>query len=112
MSILNSFATEAARQTLNRVYLKPYGALTELVIDARNKSACLKLELHGESQPLEIRLNRYQLIERGDQTFLDLGEIITSRAWLDTLLREHLLEKVIKPRLAQTPVPALLKLLL
>jgi hypothetical protein len=112
MSFLNSFAAEAARQTLNRIYLEPYGCLTELVIDAKSKSLSLKLELKGESQPLEIRVKQYQLIERGEETFLELGEIATSREWLDTLLREHLNEKIIKPRLQRTPLPAMVRMLL
>lgn len=112
MSCLNNFATEAARQAVNRMYLEPYGGLTELNIDAKKQSLSLTLELKGESQPLEIRVNRYELIRRGEDTFLDPGEITTSRAWLDTLLREHLNEKIIRPRLQQTPLPALVRMLL
>ena len=110
MSILSHFATAAARQTLNRSYLEPYGTLTELVVDSKEQSLFLKLELKGENQPLEIRVPRYELISRGDATFLELGEIVTSREWLNTLLWDHLNEKVIQPRLAQTPLPALVRL--
>jgi hypothetical protein len=112
MSLLNNFAREAARQTLNRTYLEPYGRLTELAIDPHARSISLKLEMKGENQPLEIRVKQYQLIQRGGETFLELGEIVTSREWLNTLLREHLNDKLIRPRLAQTPLPSLVRMLL
>jgi hypothetical protein len=112
MSFLNSFASAAVRQTLNSTYLQPYGSLTELVIDSENKSLSLKLELKGEAQPIEISIPRYQLIERGEDTYIDLGEIVTSREWLTTLLREHLNAKIIRPRLQQKPLPAMAKMIL
>ena len=112
MGFLNNFAVAAVKQTLNSTYLQPYGSLTELEIDSEKKSLRLTLELKGESQPVEIRVPRYQLVERGDETYIELGEIITSREWVNSLLRDHLNEKLIKPRLAKTPLPAMAAMLL
>ena len=112
MSFFKKFASSAARQTLNSTWLQPYGNLTELEIDAENKTLALTLELKGESQPLQIRIKHYELVDRGDETYLELGEIETSREWVNTLLRDHLTEKVIKPRLQQTPLPAVVRMLL
>ena len=84
----------------------------ELEIDADKRTLALTLELIGESEPVQIRIKHYELIERDDQTYLELGEIETSRAWVNTLLREHLLEKVINPRLRQTPLPAMVRMVL
>jgi hypothetical protein len=112
MSFLNNIATVAARNTLNSRYLQPYGMLTKLDIDSHNKSLLLVLDLKGESQPLEIQVKHYQLIDRNGDTFFEPGEIETSREWVNTLLREHLLEKVIRPKLRETPLPSMVKLLL
>lgn len=112
MSFLNRFALAAARQTINSTYLKPYGSLTTLEIDPQAKSLRATLELKGETQPLEIQVLNYQLVQQGNDTLLELGEILTSREWLNTLLREHLLEKVIKPRLRQTPLPPMVTMML
>ena len=112
MGLLNSFATAAVRGTINSTYLQPYGSLTELRVDTQNKSLFLILELKGESEPLEIRVPRYELIQQGDETFLDLGEIFTSREWLNLLLRDHVNEKIIKPQLRKTPLPAVVRMLL
>ena len=112
MSFLTNFAATAARKTLNSTWLQPYGSLTQLEIDAANKSLALTLELKGESQPVQIRVKHYSLIERGNETYLELGEIETSREWVNTLLREHLKEKVITPKLQQTPLPAMVKMML
>jgi hypothetical protein len=112
MGFLNNFAATAVRGTLNATYLQPYGSVTELMIDSQNKSLFLILELKGESQPVEIRVPRYELVQRGNETYIELGEIITSRDWLNTLLREHLNEKIIKPRLQKTPLPAMVTMLL
>ncbi len=112
MSFLNSFATAAARNTLNSSYLQPYGTLTKLEVDSHNKSLFLILDLKGESQLIEIRVKHYQLVDRNGDTFLEVGEIETSREWVNTLLREHLLEKVIRPKLRETPLPSIVKMLL
>ena len=112
MGLLNNFAAAAARQTLNSTFLKPYGSLTALEIDSQKKSLFLTLELNGESQPVEIRVPHYELIERDGKTYLDLGEIITSRDWLNALLRDHLNEKVIKPQLQKNPLPSMARMLL
>jgi hypothetical protein len=112
MGLFNNFAASAVRGTINSTYLQPYGSLTELKIDSQNKSLFLIVELKGESEPLEIRVPRYELIQHGDETFLELGEIITSREWLNLLLRDHVNEKVIQPKLRQTPLPAFVRMLL
>jgi len=112
MGFLNNFAAAAVKGTLNSTYLQPYGSVTELEIDSQNKSLVIILELKGESQPVEIRVPHYELIQRGEETFLDLGEIITSREWLNTLLRDHVNEKIIKPKLRQTPLPGMVRMLL
>jgi hypothetical protein len=112
MSFLKNFAATAARQTLNSTWLLPYGTLTELEIDAKNHTLALALELKGETQPIQIRIKHYELVERENETFLELGEIETSREWVNTLLREHLLDKVIKPKLRQTPLPGMVHMLL
>ena len=112
MSFIKNFASTAARKTLNSTWLEPYGSLTELDIDNARQTLTLTLELKGESQPLTIRIKHYELIERDNETFVELGEIETSREWVNTLLRDHLNEKVIKPRLRQTPLPAVVRMLL
>ena len=112
MSIFNSFAAAAARAALNAQYLQPYGSITELKIDSNNKSLFVTLALKGEHEPVEIRVPRYELVQRGGETFLELDEIITSREWLNVLLREHLAEKVIKPRLQEMPLPGMVRGLL
>jgi hypothetical protein len=112
MSFLNNFAASAARKALNSSYLQPYGSLTQLDIDSNKKTLFLALELKGESQPIEIRVNHYELVERNSDTFIELGEVETSREWVNTLLREHLLDKVIRPKLRETPLPSMVTLLL
>jgi len=109
---MKNFASAAARQTLNSTWLQPYGSLTELDIDSKNQTLALTLELKGESQPIQIRIKHYELIERDNETYIELGEIENSREWVNTLLRDHLNEKVIKPRLRQTPLPAVVRMLL
>ena len=109
---MKNFASAAARQTLNSTLLQPYCSLTELDIDSKNQTLALTLELKGESQPLKILIKHYELVERENETYLELGEIETSREWVNTLLRDHLAEKVIKPRLRETPLPAMVRMLL
>ncbi len=67
-----------------------WGTLTSLQIDTKNQKAALDLELKGETRPLRITVERYELTTIGDKNFIEIKEFDTSREWLNVLARDFL----------------------
>lgn len=86
---------------------KQYGQMTTIRIDSTAKNIHLELELKGESSPLEIDLKNYHLRSEAGETFIELGEIQTSREWIDQLLGAYL-----PPDKRSFKLPGALKVLL
>jgi hypothetical protein len=62
--------------------------MTELSIDTKNKRICLRLELLGETEPIDVDILRYSLKEKGDMTYITVEDATSSREWLTVALRE------------------------
>src|ERR1044072_8871004 len=78
---------------LNNSLLKPYGQATNLRLNSGEKSASITLELKGETEPVEIKIGKYEVLPQGDKVYLIIHAVTTSREWLTTLARHHLLNK-------------------
>lgn len=71
-----------ALPVLNRTLFAPYGQARELRLDSTAKTAELLLDLKGEEQPLRIAIDGYEFSRIGEDTFLTLRAIRTSREWM------------------------------
>lgn len=109
-SHLGRFRDSAARRLLN-LKIKSYGIMTALKIDRENKTVSLELELKGEVQPIKITVSNYNIVENDKGTFIEVGEITTSREWMNALLAEPAMKEKIKKFLAD-PLPCCLKIIL
>lgn len=67
--------------------------MTEFSIDTKKKTLRLKLELLGESEPIEVQITKYSLKSKGDETRLTIDEATASREWLAVALREFVVGK-------------------
>ena len=85
----DSAAVWAVRRYFNHRY-EPIGQMTTLQIDAAKKSATFEFELKGETQPLRVSINRYEVTTAGDKTILEIKEFETSREWINYVAREFL----------------------
>jgi hypothetical protein len=74
---------------LNTGLLAPYGRITELKLNSTTGELDVTLDLKGEVEPLRVHIQKYDLSEQDDKTFLTIRQIETSRAWL-TALAENL----------------------
>ena len=84
------------------VLLKPYGTMTNLQIDSKNKTITCELDLKGESTPLKINCLSYRLVEEGEATFFEITRVETSREWINVLCDEYLKQRRFKlPPLAK-----------
>jgi len=82
-----------ATPMLNNSLLKPYGQATSLRLNSSEKSAAITLVLKGETQPVEIKIGKYELIPEAGKVYLILRDVTTSREWLTTLAQDHLVGK-------------------
>src|SRR6478672_7361596 len=76
-----------ARVAIN-TKLRSIGQMTELSIDTKNKRVCVRLELLGEKELIDVEILRYSLKEKGETTYITIEEVTSSREWLTVALRE------------------------
>ena len=86
---------------------KRYGTMTTIQIDSTAKTIHLELELKGEASPVQIDVKSYELSSDGGETFIELGEIQTSREWIN-----HLINDFLPPEKKCFKVPGAVKALL
>lgn len=75
---------------LNGNLLAPYGRATSLRINSSAKTICIEAELKGESSPVRIEVNDYEIKQEGSRYLARVKGVSTSREWLTTLAMKHL----------------------
>jgi hypothetical protein len=100
--VTGSLAELGLKEYLNRRY-SSVGKVLSLKIDKTARKVCIELELNGESQPVQVTIERYELIETNDGLFLEIKELSSSRAWLTSLAPLLLKDKKFPlPKIART----------
>src|SRR5262245_52834875 len=90
MSAKDWLAQKTISAVLNQTVLTPYGELTNFNLDSHNRRLEGELRLKGETHPIRIQVQAYELIRDGDRIFVVIKQISTSREWLTNLAREYL----------------------
>ncbi len=70
--------------------LKEYGKMLQFNLDSKEKTITLEVMLDGEKEPLHVRVNRYEIFNEGDKSYLIVKDIVTSRAWINTVASQYL----------------------
>jgi hypothetical protein len=78
---------------LNERVLKPYGELTAFKFNSKERSAEGEMMLKGETQPVRLRIGRYDLVSEGGRTFVVINDLVTSREWMTRLAHEFVVGK-------------------
>lgn len=86
---------------------KRYGNMTSIQIDSTAKTIHLELELKGEASPVQVDVKSYKISTDAGETFIELGEIQTSREWIN-----HLIEDFLPPEKKCFKMPSVVKALL
>ena len=68
--------------------LQGIGRMLDFKIDPETKSIKLSALLIGEPDQLDIEVKSYEMIDRDGKSFIKLGEIETSKTWLNIVLDE------------------------
>ena len=70
--------------------VKEYGKMIKLNLDSDNKTIELELMLDGEKEPLHVKVNHYKLSQENNRHYLVAENIVTSRAWINTVASQYL----------------------
>jgi hypothetical protein len=77
----------AARKFVND-RIERYGSVTNLRLDSKAKSVEVTCELDGETSPVTVRINRYEIEESGGKKFFRALKCSCSRPWLERALED------------------------
>jgi hypothetical protein len=88
----DSAVAAGARRYINSK-LGGMGEMTEFSIDTKTKAVRVRLELLGESQPIELHVTKYSLKQKGGETHITVEEATASREWMTVALREFVIGK-------------------
>ncbi len=80
--------SQGMRLFLDKI-LEPYGKSIEFRLDTKQKKIEMTVLLKGEVQPLQIMVCRYRIVVEEERRFVQAEEIVTSREWLNTVLRKY-----------------------
>ena len=100
---------QGALSYLNSTFLEPYGQATSLQLNSKERTMKLRLELKGETVPVELELTDYEIAHEDGRYFALVKGVGTSREWLTTLAREQLCNR--RFELGPKAGPLLMKLL-
>ena len=70
--------------------IKEFGEMLKFNLDSKSKTIELEIMLDGEKEPLHVKVNSYELTEENGKSFLVAKDVVTSRAWINTVASQYL----------------------
>jgi hypothetical protein len=83
-----------------------YGRVESFALNSTDKTLKLSLSLKGESQPVKIEA-RYRVVKKDSGKFLVIDSPVSSREWLNLLIRDYY-----RPEQSKIPLPPFTDMLL
>jgi hypothetical protein len=90
----DAMIASAVRSLFNSKYGR-FGQMTDVSVDTSRREIRVRLELVGESTPVEIQVMNYHIQQQGAGATLTIGDAITSREWLTELLRDFVIGRTL-----------------
>lgn len=73
--------------------IKKFGKMLKFNLDSKNKKIELEVMLDGEKEPLNVKINNYEIKEAEGKYHLIAKDITTSKKWINVIISEYLNEK-------------------
>ena len=70
--------------------IKEFGDMLKFNLDSKSKTIELEIMLDGEKEPLHVKVNSYRLTEENGKHYLVENDIVTSRAWINSVASQYL----------------------
>lgn len=87
-NLAKNFMTGKAAQVYVNNLIARYAVLQDLKIDTQNKTVDLLCLLHGECEPVRVRIDQYAIQERGEKRFVQVMKCTCSRPWIQALVED------------------------
>jgi hypothetical protein len=91
-SLKDNLSSFSGEQFIRKAVDK-YGELQDFKLNSSSKTMFLKILLNGETQPVEIKVNKYSLNEENGRAFVRVSDVETSREWMTQLAKDYLLQQ-------------------
>ena len=88
-SIKDAALSKGLRVAVN-YKIKEFGEMLKFNLDSKSKTIELEIMLEGEKEPLNIKVTSYALTEENGKSYLIANDIVTSRAWINTVASQYL----------------------
>ena len=105
----NQFTGSAVPKTIINRFIEDYGKVVDLDIDNKSKTITATILLNGDSDPIRVRIDEYEVIKAGSSSSIVVGDASSDRAWVDALLKNCVTGKSWKiPEMAAAGLDAVL----
>jgi hypothetical protein len=81
-------AVEAAGKAFLNQQIEKFGAVTRLRLDSKQKTISAELSLKGETTPVTINVDSYEVTQTADGAYIAVRRVHASREWIGALLSE------------------------
>lgn len=88
MGIKDKIVSKGAEKFLNSM-LEGIGTITNFLIDSKNKSIEISINLTGEDRPVKIVVEEYEIKEERDGEYLIIHKLTASRAWMNMAFEKY-----------------------
>jgi hypothetical protein len=75
-------------EKLLQEYVEPYGSLRSFSLNSRQNAASFEVLLKGETEPITVDVQEYQLIQDSTGSYVAVTRVNASREWLTSLLQD------------------------
>lgn len=87
LSTKKDAALSALLRPAVRYFCKEYGDMLDLSVNSKDKTMRVELLLKGETTPITVTVDNYELVTENGATALRLQGLSVSREWLDALVK-------------------------
>lgn len=82
-------SSKAAKSYANNL-IGRYGSVDELSIDSKRQRIDVVVNLNGEVSPIGVTIEKYQVVQDGGKTYVQVVDSSCTRPWLQAVMRDHL----------------------
>ena len=91
--LLDHLTDSATTTAVINQYIGEYGKVIDLTIDNTNKKATVSVLLKGESSPIAVRVDEYEILRNDSSTSVRIKHASCDRPWLDAVLQRFVVGK-------------------
>jgi hypothetical protein len=76
-------------------WVQPYGRMLNLTIDSKNKKLRVEILPKGETDPLAVTIDEYELVTKNGVSSILVKRVSASREWVDAIVKDFATGKTI-----------------